>query len=76
MLSSEVDSIAEDREDMISDAGLDCSRRSLRLSAECTDERVATELNVLAIRLLLAAVKDTEMIVEQSPVLMSKCVAW
>jgi hypothetical protein len=59
-----------------SDAVLDCSRRSLRLAAECTDERVAVELNVLAIRLLLAAVKDAEVKVEPSPVLMSKCVVW
>jgi hypothetical protein len=60
----------------ISDAVLDCSRRSLRLAAECTDERVAVELNLLVIRLLLAAVKDAELTVEQSPVLMSKCVVW
>jgi len=32
------------------------------------------ELNLFAIGLLLAAVKDAELIVEQSPVLMSKCV--
>jgi hypothetical protein len=54
----------------ISDAVLDCSRRSLRLAAECTDERVAVELNLLAIRLLLAAVKDAELIIEQSPTFM------
>ena len=59
----------------ISDAILDCSRRSLRLAAECTDERVAVELNLLAIRLLLAAVSDAELIIEQSPVTMRKCVA-
>jgi hypothetical protein len=55
----------------ISDAVLECSRRSLRLAAECTDERVAVELNLLAIRLLLAAVKDAELIIEQSPTFMS-----
>jgi hypothetical protein len=59
----------------ISDAVLDCSRRSLRLAAECTDERVAVELNLLAIRLLLAAVSDAELIIEQSPVTMRKCIA-
>jgi hypothetical protein len=48
----------------ISDAVLDCSRRSLRLAAKCTDERVAVELNLLVIRLLLAAVKDAELTVE------------
>jgi hypothetical protein len=59
-----------------SDTVLDCSRHSLRLAAECADEHVTVELNLLAIRLLLAAVKDAELIVEQSPVLMSKCVVW
>jgi hypothetical protein len=49
----------------ISDVVLQCSRRSLRLAAECGDERVAVELNLLAIRLLLAAVKDAELIVEE-----------
>jgi hypothetical protein len=60
----------------ISDVVLDCARRSLRLAAECTDERVAVELNILAIRLLLSAVKDAELAVEESPVLMSTCVVW
>jgi hypothetical protein len=60
----------------ISDTVLDCSRRSLRLAAECTDEHVAVELNLLAIRLLVAAVKDAELMVEQSPVLMSTSVVW
>lgn len=55
----------------ISDAVLDCSRRSLRLAPECTDERVAVEPNLLAIRLLLAAVKDAELIIEQPPVMIS-----
>jgi hypothetical protein len=36
---------------------------------------VAVELNLLAIRLLLAAVSDAELIIEHSPVSMSKCVA-
>jgi hypothetical protein len=60
----------------ISDAVLECPRRSLRLAAECTDERVAVELNLLAIRLLLAAVNDAELIAEQSPVLIKKCAVW
>lgn len=51
----------------ISDMALECSRQSLRLARECTDDRLAAELNLLAIRLLLAAVKDTELAVEQSP---------
>jgi hypothetical protein len=49
----------------ISDVVLQCSRRSLRLAAECTDEQVAVELYLLAIRLLLAAIKDAELIVEE-----------
>jgi hypothetical protein len=49
----------------ISDTVLDCSRHSLRLAAECADEHVAVELNLLAIRLLLAAVKDAELIVDE-----------
>ena len=60
----------------ISDVVFDCSRRVLRLAADCTDERVAVELNLLAIKLVLAAVADAELTVEQSPVLMSKCVVW
>jgi hypothetical protein len=35
----------------ISDTVLDGARRCLRLAAECTDEQVAVELNLLAIRL-------------------------
>ena len=48
----------------ISDVVLQCSRRSLRLAAECTDEQVAVELYLLAIRLLLAVIKDAELIVK------------
>ena len=59
----------------ISDVILQSSRQALRLAAECTDEHVAVELNLLAIRLLLAAVSDAELIIEQSPVTMRKCVA-
>jgi hypothetical protein len=53
----------------ISDTVLDCSRRSLRLAARCTDEHVAVELNLLAIRLILAAVSDAELVIEQSSAL-------
>jgi hypothetical protein len=59
----------------ISDVVLQCSRRSLRLAAECTDEQVAVELYLLAIRLLLAAIKDAELIVEELPVFTRKYVA-
>ena len=59
----------------ISDVVLQCSRRSLQLAAECRDEQVAVELHLLAIRLLLAAIKDAELIVEESPVFMKQCLA-
>ena len=49
----------------ISDTALQCSRQSLRLAAECTDEHVAVELGLLAIRLMLAVIKDAELIVEE-----------
>jgi hypothetical protein len=49
----------------ISDTALQCSRHSLRLAAECTDEHVAVELGLLAIRLMLAVIKDGELIIEE-----------
>lgn len=59
----------------ISDVVLQCSRRSLRLAAECTDEQqVAVEFYLLAIRLLLAVIKDAELIVEESPAFTRQCV--
>jgi hypothetical protein len=60
----------------ISDVVLQCSRRSLQLAAECKDEQVAVELHLLAIKLMLAAVKDAELIVEESPVSTVQCVAF
>jgi hypothetical protein len=51
-----------------SDVILQSSRQALRLAAECTDENVAVELHVLAVKLWLAVVKDTELIVEEIPV--------
>jgi hypothetical protein len=59
----------------ISDVILQCSRRSLRLAAEGADEQLAVELDLLAIRLLLAAIKDAELIVEEPPVFTRQCVA-
>lgn len=52
----------------ISDVVLQCSRQSLRLAAQCTDDRVAVELHLLAVKLWLAVVKDAELIVEEIPV--------
>lgn len=60
----------------ISDGVLDGSRRSLRLAEESTDERVAAELNLLTVRLLLAAARDAKLMVEPSSVLISKCAFW
>jgi hypothetical protein len=47
----------------ISDVILLSSRQALRLAAECTDEHVAVELHLLAIKLWLAVIEDTELIV-------------
>ena len=44
------------------------SRQALRLAAECTDEHVAVELHLLAVKLWLAVVKDAELIVEEIPI--------
>jgi hypothetical protein len=59
----------------ISDVVLQCSRQALRLAAECTDELVAVELHLLALRLLRTAVKDAELVVEESLVFKEQCIA-
>ena len=51
----------------ISDVVLQSCRQALRLAAECTDDHVAVELHLLAIKLLLAVVGDTELMVEEVP---------
>jgi hypothetical protein len=48
----------------ISDVILQSSRQALRLAAECTDEYVAVELHLLAVKLWLAVVKDVELMAE------------
>jgi hypothetical protein len=53
----------------ISDVILDCSRRCLRLAAECSDDHTAAELHLLSLRLLLAVVADAELMVDESPIL-------
>lgn len=50
----------------ISDMVLDCSRSCLRLATKCTDDRTAVELHMLAFRLMLAAVRDSELVIEES----------
>ena len=52
----------------ISDVVLDCSRGCLRLAAECSDDRAAVELQLLSLRLLLAAVGDAELAVDEPPI--------
>ena len=52
----------------ISDVVLDCSRGCLRLATECSDDHVATELQLLSLRLLLAAVGDAELKVDELPI--------
>ena len=53
----------------ISDVVLDCSRGCLRLAAECSDDHTAAELQLLSLRLQLAAVGDAELAVDASPIL-------
>jgi hypothetical protein len=53
----------------ISDVVLDCSRGCLRLATECSDDHIATELQLLSLRLLLAAVGDAEVTVNELPAL-------
>lgn len=50
----------------ISDIALECSQRCAQLATKCTDEEIAIELNVLAVRLMVAAVRDTELLVDQT----------
>ena len=52
----------------ISDVILQTSRQALRLATECTDEHVAVELHLLAVKLWLAVVKDAELMVEEIPI--------
>lgn len=53
----------------ISDVALDCSRGCLRLASECSDDHIAAELQLLSLRLLLAAVGDAELTVDELPIL-------
>jgi hypothetical protein len=53
----------------ISDVALDCSRGCLRLASECSDDHIGTELQLLSILLLLAAVGDAELTVDELPIL-------
>jgi hypothetical protein len=53
----------------LSDVVLDCSQTCLRLAAKCTDDHAAAELHLLALRLMLAAVRDAELVMEELPAL-------
>ncbi|MDO8980448.1 MAG: hypothetical protein Q7V17_14570 [Afipia sp.] len=50
----------------ISDTALECSRRCAQLALKCTDEEIAVELNVLAVQLMAAAVRDAESLLDAS----------
>lgn len=50
----------------ISDIALECSQRCAQLASKCTDEEIAIELNVLAVRLMVAAARDAELLVDQT----------
>ncbi len=50
----------------ISDIALECSQRCAQLALKCTNEEVAIELNVLAVRLMVAAVRDAELPANQT----------
>jgi hypothetical protein len=52
----------------ISDVVLDCSRGCLRLAAKSSDDHIAAELQLVSLRLLLAAVGDAELTVDESPI--------
>ena len=52
----------------ISDVVVDCSRGCLRLASECSDDHIAAELQLLSLRLLLAAVGDAELAVNELPI--------
>ena len=52
----------------ISDVILQTSRQAVRLAAECTDEHVAVELHLFAVKLWLAVVQDAELMVEEIPI--------
>ena len=55
----------------ISDVALDCSRESLRLAAECSDDHTAAGLHLLALQLLPAAVGDAELAADEQPILIA-----
>jgi hypothetical protein len=76
----DLDQIAQPRDELssgpglggvthISDVILQSSQQALRLAAQCTDEHVAVELHVLAAKLWLAIIKDTELVIKELPIL-------
>lgn len=48
----------------LSDTIVDCSRRLLAVAGRCDDAAIAAELTGLAQRLLHAALKDSEILIE------------
>jgi len=55
----------------ISDTALECSRRCVQLALKCTNEKIAVELNILAVQLMAvqlmaAAVRDAGLLLDAS----------
>lgn len=50
----------------VSDILLECSRECARLSRDCSDEKIALTLFQMSARLLAAAARDAELIVEDA----------
>lgn len=46
----------------ISGIALECSRCCAQLALKCSNEEIAVELNVLAVQLMTAAVRDAELL--------------
>lgn len=51
----------------MSDFLLDSLRERSRLAAKCGDDRTAADLQVLSLRLLLAAMGDPELMADEPP---------
>jgi hypothetical protein len=52
----------------ISDIVLSSSADCLRLAAECSDDHIAIELQLLSMQLLLAAINDAELLENGLPI--------
>ena len=48
----------------ISDIVRECSQRCMKLAQNCSDEKFAVELNAMAVQLMIAVVRDAELLVQ------------